>query len=119
MSQKELDHSRIVIPQRASEGTYAGTICRCKMIDCKKWKIALDSKTPGLEGKCFHCGSSMQKSQIEVDRSLIDHTGRKNGQSAKASLVAVVLTVTEVYQDALPKFKTQKEKDGNVAELEL
>ena len=64
------------------------------MTCCNKSKPVLDIKKPLLEDKCFYDGSNMQRNWIEECRSLLDYVSRKYGQSAKASLVAGVLTVT-------------------------
>ena len=87
------------------------------MTHCKKSKPALDAKIPALEDKFFHYGSNMKSNWIEVGRSLLDYVGRKYGQSENSSLVEEVLTMTEVDQDVLPKFKTQKEKHEHIDAL--
>lgn len=61
----------------------------------------------------------MQKNWIEVDRSLLDYVATKYRQSVKASLVRDKLTVTEIDEDMLLRFKTQKDKDNHLGKLEL
>ena len=59
-----------------------------------------------LEKNYFYYGQGMQDKWIDSNNALLDYVGSKHGQSARASLVAETLIVTEVDEDLLPKFKT-------------
>ena len=62
--------------------------------------------------KCkFICGQGMQKQWVESATLFMDFVGGRHGQSAKASLEAGEVIVTEVDESILKKF--DKEEDLN------
>ena len=68
------------------------------------------SKLFNKEKDSFFYGPGMQKNWVVVNQMFLDYVGSKHSQSAKASVVARRLVVTEVDKTVLKKFKTKEEQ---------
>ena len=76
------------------------------------------SKLLNKEKDSFFHGLGMQKNQVIVNQKYFDYVGSKYGQSAKASIIAGKLVVTEVNKSLLKKFNTKDDQKKYLASLE-
>ena len=76
------------------------------------------SKLLDKEKDSFFQGPGMQKNWVIVNQNYLDYVGSKHGHSAKASIVAGKLVVTEVNKSVLKKFKTKEEQNKYLDGLE-
>ena len=73
--------------------------------------------TEGLEKCRFSYGPGMQKQWVESVSLFLDFVGSRCGQSAKASLEAGEMVVTEVDEKYLKKFDAEEEMNAYVSSL--
>ena len=70
--------------------------------------------------KCkFSYGTGMQKQWVESSAKFFDYVGARLGKSAKASLEAGEVIVTEVDTNILPMFETKKAMEECIAGLKF
>ena len=72
---------------------------------------------PGLDKIRFSYGPGMQKKWVENNLAFLTHVAAKYGQSAKASLLASEIIVTEVDEDLIPKFDEEEDERVHLAGL--
>ena len=77
------------------------------------------SKLLDKEKDNFFHGPGMQKNWVIVNQKYLDYIGSKYGQSAKASLIAGKLVVTEIDTSVLKRFKTKDEQTKYLDSLEF
>ena len=77
------------------------------------------SKLLNKEKDSFFYGLGMQKNWVVVNQKFLDYVGSKYGQSAKASISAGKLVVTEIDKTILKKFKTKEEQTKCLESLDF
>ena len=77
------------------------------------------SKLLDKEKDSFFHGPGMQKNWVIVNQKCLDYAGSKHGQSAKATLIAGKLVVTEIDSSVLKRFKTKDEQEKCFNSLEF
>ena len=85
----------------------------------KDSKTETDLTQAGLTKRNFFYGPGMQNNQMEFNTIFLQYVASKFGQSAKATLLAETLVVTEVDTSKLPRFKTKQDKEDYLDKLEF
>ena len=85
----------------------------------KDSKIEIDLTPVGLTKRNFFYSPGMQNNWMEFNIIILQYITSKFGQSAKTTLFAETLVVTEVDSSKLPRLKTKQDKEDYLDKLEF
>ena len=85
----------------------------------KDSKTETDLTSAGLTKRQFFYRLEMQIYWMEFNTIFLQYVASKFGQSAKATLLAETLVVTEVDSSKLPRFKAKQDKEDYLDKLEF